>query len=195
VLGGWFQLGASAEMLAALDRVATALGATGAVELPGAETARSAAFVITSSEGGNLHLSDLRRRPQDFDPATRDRLMAGALVPAAALLQAQRFRSLFRGQVAAIFKDTDILLAPATPFSAPRIGQATMVLNGVEIPTRPNIGVYTQPLSFIGLPIVTVPVVTEGLPLGVQVIAAPWREGLALRVARSLESAGVVRAK
>jgi aspartyl-tRNA(Asn)/glutamyl-tRNA(Gln) amidotransferase subunit A len=121
--------------------------------------------------------------------------MAGTLVPATAVLQAQRFRSLFRAQVAAIFEETDILLAPATPFSAPRIGQAMMVLNGVEIPARPNIGLYTQPLSFIGLPIVTVPVVTEGLPLGVQVIAPPWREGLALRVAHNLERAGVVRAK
>jgi AtzE family amidohydrolase len=195
VLGGWFQSGASEEMLAALGRVAAALGATSEVELPGAEAARSAAFVITASEGGNLHLSDLRRRPEDFDPATRDRLMAGTLVPASAVLQAQRFRSLFRSQVAAIFKEADILLAPATPFSAPRIGQAMMLLNGVEIPARPNIGLYTQPLSFIGLPIVTVPVVTEALPLGVQVIAAPWREGAALRVARSLERAGVVRAK
>ncbi|WP_158804370.1 MULTISPECIES: AtzE family amidohydrolase [unclassified Acidisoma] len=195
VLGGWFMSGASAEMLAALGRVAEALGAAREVELSGAETARSAAFVITASEGGNLHLPDLRRRPDDFDPATRDRLMAGTLVPATAVLQAQRFRSLFRAQVAAIFEETDILLAPATPFSAPRIGQAMMVLNGVEIPARPNIGLYTQPLSFIGLPIVTVPVVTEGLPLGVQVIAPPWREGLALRVAHNLERAGVVRAK
>lgn len=195
VLGCWFQSGASAEMLAALGRVAEALGAAREVELSGAETARSAAFVITASEGGNLHLPDLRRRPDDFDPATRDRLMAGTLVPATAVLQAQRFRSLFRAQVAAIFEETDILLAPATPFSAPRIGQAMMVLNGVEIPARPNIGLYTQPLSFIGLPIVTVPVVTEGLPLGVQVIAPPWREGLALRVAHNLERAGVVRAK
>ena len=96
--------------------------------------------MITASEGGNLHLPDLRRRPDDFDPATRDRLMAGTLVPATAVLQAQRFRSLFRAQVAAIFEETDILLAPATPFSAPRIGQAMMVLNGVEIPARPNIG-------------------------------------------------------
>ena len=61
---------------------------------------------------------------------------------------------------------------------------------------RPNIGIYTQPISFIGLPVVAVPVWTEGerLPIGVQVIAPPWREDLALRVARALERDGVVSA-
>jgi AtzE family amidohydrolase len=193
VLGGWFQSGASAEMLAALGRVASALRAAEVV-LDGAETARSAAFVMTMAEGGNLHLPSLRRRPQDFDPATRDRLMAGTLVPATAYLQAQRFRAVFRKAVAAVFAGTDILLAPAVPFAAPRVGQATMMLDGVEVPARPNIGLYTQPISFIGLPVVTVPVVTEGLPLGIQLIAAPWREAAALQVARRLERMGVVKA-
>ena len=88
-----------------------------------------------------------------------------------------------------------MILAPATPCRAPRIGQATIVLDGVEVPARPNIGLFTQPISFIGLPVVAVPIrVDDGLPLGVQVIAAPWREDTALRVARALEQAGVAAA-
>ena len=61
---------------------------------------------------------------------------------------------------------------------------------------RPNIGLFTQPISFIGLPVVAVPVWTGGekLPIGVQIIAPPWREDLALSVARALERDGVVRA-
>jgi aspartyl-tRNA(Asn)/glutamyl-tRNA(Gln) amidotransferase subunit A len=60
---------------------------------------------------------------------------------------------------------------------------------------RPNIGVYTQPISFIGLPVVAVPLPTaSGLPIGVQIITAPWREDLALRIAQALETAGVARA-
>jgi len=56
-------------------------------------------------------------------------------------------------------------------------------------------GLYTQPLSFIGLPILAVPVHRPGrLPIGVQVIAAPWREDLVLRVGAALEKAGVVSA-
>jgi aspartyl-tRNA(Asn)/glutamyl-tRNA(Gln) amidotransferase subunit A len=68
-----------------------------------------------------------------------------------------------------------------------------MYLRGVEVPTRPNIGLYTQPLSFIGLPVVAVPLWTAGgLPLGVQIVAPPWQEALALRVAAHLERAGIV---
>jgi 1-carboxybiuret hydrolase len=75
------------------------------------------------------------------------------------------------------------------------IGQKTFVLDGKEMPLRPNIGVYTQPISFIGLPVVVAPIpVAGGLPIGVQVITAPWREDLALRIARTLETAGVAAA-
>ena len=58
---------------------------------------------------------------------------------------------------------------------------------------RPNIGVYTQPISFIGLPVAAAPVWTpnERLPIGVQIIAPPWREDLALRAAHALQAAGV----
>ena len=69
------------------------------------------------------------------------------------------------------------------------------MLDGKDVPLRPNIGVYTQPISFIGLPVVAVPVPTAaGLPIGVQIITAPWREDVALRIARALEAGGVARA-
>ena len=90
-----------------------------------------------------------------------------------------------------LFKDVDVILAPATPCAAPRIGQQTFKLDGVEMPLRPNIGIYTQPISFIGLPVVAAPAALAPLPVGVQLIAAPWREDVALRVAYALERAGV----
>src|SRR3546814_8635877 len=109
---------------------------------------------MTSASGGNLHIDALRRRARDFDPATRDRLLAGALLPANAVLQAQRFRALFREQVLEAFRHHDLLIAPATPCAAPLLGQPTITVDGEEVPTRANIGLLTQPLSFIGLPIV-----------------------------------------
>ncbi len=94
-----------------------------------------------------------------------------------------------------LFERVDAILAPATPCVAPLIGQKTLVLDGNAIPLRPNIGIYTQPFSFIGLPVVVVPVPPAvGLPIGVQIVTAPWREDVALRIARALESAGVARA-
>jgi AtzE family amidohydrolase len=193
VAGGYFSgSGVAAEAVA---RAAAALGVTRTAEIPEAARARAAAFIITASEGGNLHLADLKRRAGDFDPATRDRFLAGALLPAAWVLQAQRFRRWYREQVLALFGEVDILLAPATPCPAPLIGQETIEIDGAPVPTRANLGVYTQPLSFIGLPIVAAPLQEPGaLPIGIQIIAAPWRESDALRVAGALERAGVAAA-
>ncbi len=189
---GYFRAGAGPEALAALDRVAAALGVTRQVELPEAARARAAAYVISTAEGATLHLERLRTRAADFDPDVRDRLIAGALVPAPFVQQAQKFRRWYRDAVLRLFDDVDVILAPATPCTAPLIGQKTFVLDGVEMPLRPNIGLYTQPISFIGLPVVAVPVVLgDALPIGVQIIAAPWREDVALRVAHDLELRGV----
>ncbi|MEJ0017845.1 MAG: AtzE family amidohydrolase [Acetobacteraceae bacterium] len=193
--GGYFRAGAAPEALAALDTVAAALGATRPIEIPEAARARAAAYIITTSEGAALHLPRLRARPRDFDPDVRDRLIAGAMVPAAWVTQAQKFRRWYRDAVLRLFQDVDAIIAPATPFSAPPIGQKTFMLNGQEVPLRPNIGIYTQPISFIGLPVVAVPVPQpDGLPIAVQIITAPWREDVALRIAYDLEARGVVRA-
>jgi 1-carboxybiuret hydrolase len=194
-LGGYFGAGGEAIVYEAVQRCAAALNTKETVEMPEVHRARAAAFVITNVEGGQLHLERLRKRAADFDPATRDRLIAGNLVPGAWYMQAQRLRSWFQGEVAKLFEKFDLLLAPATPCAAPAIGQQTFTLNGQEMLLRPNIGVYTQPISFVGLPVVAVPLHGLGpLPVAVQIIAAPWREDLALRAAHFLETAGIVRA-
>jgi AtzE family amidohydrolase len=191
--GGYFRAGATPEALAAMDAVAVAVGATETINITDAQRARSAAYVITTTEGAALHLERLRARPDDFDADVRDRLIAGALVPAAAIVQAQKFRRWFREEMLRLFQRVDAILAPATPCVAPFIGQKMFLLDGKEMPTRANIGLYTQPISFIGLPVAVAPVMTAlGLPIGVQIITAPWREDLALRIAQYLETSGVV---
>jgi amidase/aspartyl-tRNA(Asn)/glutamyl-tRNA(Gln) amidotransferase subunit A len=160
------------------------------------EAGRAAAFLITNSEGAALHLPDLRSRPHDFEPLSRDRFLAGALLPAAWVARAQRVRRLYAEQVARLFERFDVLLAAATPGAATPIGTEWFELNGQRLPLRPNMGLLTQPISCIGLPVCAVPVwgAHPSLPIGVQVIAAPWREDLVLRVAAELESAGTVQA-
>lgn len=194
IAGGYFQKNVFPEAVEAIGRVAKALGATKVVDVPEAARARAAAYVITTTEGASLHLDRLRRRPNDFDPAVRDRLIAGAMVPAPLVDRAQKFRRWYRAQFAEIFKSVDVLIAPATPCTAPKLGQVNFNLDGVELPVRANIGIHTQPISFIGLPVVAVPVPLEPLPIGVQIIAAPWREDIALRVAYALEKMGVAAA-
>ena len=195
VADGYFARGGAPEALAVVSQLAEALGVTETVTIAQAARARSAAMVITASEGAQLHLHDLRHRAGDFDPMTRDRFLAGALVPASAYLGAQRFRRWFAAEVRRALGATDVLLAPATPFPAPLIGQREAVVDGETVLTQPYLGCYTQPLSFVGLPVVTVPIVAPGgLPLGVQLVAAPYREAVLLRVAAELERRGLCRA-
>jgi AtzE family amidohydrolase len=195
IADGHFATGGASECHAAVARVAEALGVTRRVTLPEAHRARAAAFVITTSEGAQGHLESLRTRAKDFDPLIRDRFLAGALVPAPLYVRAQRFRAWFRDRVREVFRDVDVILAPTTPWPAPVIGQEKAVFDGAEVLTRPMLGIFTQPLSFIGLPVVSVPIPRPGaLPVGVQVVAAPWNERAALRVAAALEAAGVAAA-
>ena len=194
VASGYMRRGVSPEALEAVVRIAKVFNVTREVEIPEAARARAAAFVITAAEGAALHLERLRSRARDFEPAIRDRQISGAMLPASLVAKAQKFRRWYRIQVLKLFETVDAIIAPATPFTAPRVGQQSIILDDAEVPLRPNIGIYTQPISFIGLPVVSVPVPLAPLPIGVQIIAGPWREDIALRIARTLEQAEVVAA-
>jgi len=191
---GYFEANAERAVAEIVKGVCEQLGVTRSVEIPEAGRARAAAFVITASEGSQLHLPNLKKRADDFEPLIRDRLLANTMIPAAWYLQAQRFRRWYYREVMKLFESVDVILAPATPRPATKIGQDMMKINGVEMLSRPNMGLLTQPISFIGLPVAVVPVGTlEGLPVGMQIICAPWREDLCLRVAAVLEKMGVAK--
>jgi len=193
VADGYFASQGAPEAFAAVDRVAAALGASRRLELPAPGVARAAAMIVTSVEGAELHLPDLIAKAAEFDPMTRARFLAGALVPGAWYAHAQRFRRWYCRELTALFRAVDVILAPATPYPAFSIGQASMKLGDLQLPAAGHLGVFTQPLSFAGLPIVAAPAAEAGaLPLGVQIIAAPWREDLVLRVAAAAEALGVV---
>lgn len=185
------------EVHQAVATFARALKTGRRVTIPEAGRGRAAAYVITTVEGANLHRERLKSRANDFDPAVRDRFLAGLILPGDWLVQAHRFRAWYRARVAEVFRDVDIILAPATPRVAPKIGQVMMRLNGKEMPVRANLGLFTQPISAIGLPVVVAPWAERAgkLPIGVQIIAAPWKEELALRVARRLESIGIAASR
>ncbi len=193
VLGGYFHDNAGAEAREVVALAARTLGAQSEVLWPDAALARAAAFIITASEGGSLHLGDLRTRADDFEPLSVDRFIAGALQPVDWYLRAQRFRRAYRDKVNALFQDWDVLLTPATPVSATPIGTEWLELNGVRQPCRAAMGLLTQPISFAGCPVLTAPMwpAAGAMPLGVQIIAAPWREDLAFRAAQALHEAGV----
>ncbi|OIQ95797.1 biuret hydrolase [mine drainage metagenome] len=193
LLGGYFHDHAGPQARQAARAAADALGAEDEVQWIGVDAARSAAFLITAAEGGQLHIDHLRAQYDQMEPLSRDRLAAGALIPAAWYLQAQRVRARFHARALELFTRYDLLVAAATPVPAQPLGSESFELDGHTLPTRANMGLLTQPISCIGLPVVAAPIrhAPDALPLGVQLIAPPWREDIALHAARLLEAAGV----
>lgn len=171
-------------------------GAIQAGDISAAEICEDAIARIDHSDGkinAFTRTGHLRARRE---AAAVDAMRArGEVLPTlAGCLRVQRFRRLYQDRVNALFADWDVLLAPATPVAATPIGSEWIDINGSAYPARPSLGLLTQPVSFAGCPVVAAPLWptgTTGLPIGVQIIAAPWREDLALRAAYALQSAGV----
>lgn len=194
-LGGYFARGWTPQLAAAIASVADALDAGPVIELPRPDVARGAAFSITAAEAGEFHRQRLSARAADFDPASRDRLIAGLLAPGAWYLKAQRFREWWKHEVARVFEDVDVLIAPATPMTAPGLDEQTFDFDGATLPLRANVGLFTQPITLVGLPVLAAPVHTPGqMPTAVQLVGKPNSEAILLRVARELEQKGVCKA-
>ena len=195
-LGGYFDAHLTPAAAAAVDTACAVLGVTSTVDLgDAAAIGRAAAFIVTASEGGALHLPTLRTRREDMEPLSRERFVAGAILPAAWYVKAQRARAWYRDRMRAAFADADVLIAAATPCAATPIGAEWLDIGETRLPLRPSMGLLTQPISCIGLPVVAAPIARSGaLPIGVQIIAAPWREDLCFRVAAALAARGVAAA-
>ena len=193
LLTGWFQSGGQTEALEAARTIFKALGGTDEVDLPLTPAARSAGFILTASEGGHRHLENLRSRPMDFDPATRDRLIAGALIPDSVISDAEALAVTYIDQLLAALDDFDVLIAPSTPSTAPDIAAGLIEIDGQMVSARANLGLYAQPISLAGVPVLSVPLKRNGaLPIGVQLIAARGRESLLFDLADRLVDAGMV---
>ncbi|AXN02366.1 Asp-tRNAAsn/Glu-tRNAGln amidotransferase A subunit-related amidase [Candidatus Purcelliella pentastirinorum] len=193
LLSGYFYTWCNDEVRNIIDIVSKALGVKDDIDLSDVELARSSAFIITAAEGGNLYWSRLLDTPELFEPFSRERLLAGSIIPANWYIKAQRFRTYFRHKVNDIFNNFDVLIAPATPCSATMIGQKFIRINNTDLLIKSNMGMLTQPISFIGLPVITVPIrVGDNLPIGIQLIAAPFKEDLCFKAALLLEKKGLI---
>jgi AtzE family amidohydrolase len=195
-LDGWFAQKLDAPLVAGLTAIERALGGLSVVSVPEAEAARSAAFVLTAMEGGAAHIDTLRSTPMAYDPAVRDRLIAGALLPPQVLREMQVFRTMFIKRMSSVFERFDVLLAPTVGCRAPRIDDPYVDCGaGQRVPARSHLGMLTQPISFAGLPVIAAPLPVSGLPLGIQLVGAPGSESKLFALAQSLATQGLLGAR
>jgi len=180
------------------------------IELPHAKYAIAVYYIIATAEASsNLArydgvrygfraeeapaLREMYRKTRDegFGPEVKRRIMLGTYVLSAGYydayyLKAQKVRMLIRNDFAAAFAKCDAVLTPTSPSPAFRFGEKVddplaMYLNDI----------YTVTANLAGIPGISVPcgLSAEGLPIGVQLVAAYAREDVLIRVAAQLEQA------
>lgn len=192
-LGGWFRSNGDPGGAAGVDAIGAAFGNSPLIELPLAEAARSAAFLITAKYGGLLHQETLQHNAMGYDPAVRDRLVAGVALSDAKVDAAKAIIQAFNQQLQAALAEFDILIAPTTPSVAPKVSDGWIDVGGRRLSARANLGLYTQPLSVAGVPILSVPLKRPGkLPLGIQLISRKHAEESLFNAAARLVKDGLV---
>jgi aspartyl-tRNA(Asn)/glutamyl-tRNA(Gln) amidotransferase subunit A len=162
------------------------------VEIADIEGNISAQLTVESCEPSTYHQRWLRERPKDYGEDVRLLLEMGELHTAVHYLQAQRYRALLRGQFLDAFKDVDVFVCPTLPFTATKVGEASVVIeDGVEEDMLSAIMQYTGVPSLTGLPSLAVPCGfdDDGLPVGMQVIGRPFDEATLLRAGHAFQGA------
>ena len=174
----------------AVDALATAgacIEEHSAPELP--EAARLNGL-MTTADAAAFHRDRIEQSPGDFGADVLTRLRRGAAYGAADYADARRRQTLLRRAFQSWFVEHggafDAVLLPATPCVAPRIAGLDAVA------TAPLLTRLTAPFNFTGLPALSVPcgVTADGLPVGLQIVGAPWAERRVLRVGRAFEQVG-----
>ena len=189
VLRSYFLECATPEVRAALERAAAVLKDAGAVvddvALPGVAHVAAAAYAVVGSEALAYHSGWLKARPADYDPDVRKRLQLGAFITGAHYVRGQQVRALVRAEVDGALARHDVLLAPATPLTAPRLDERQTTLGDGPSDVRSALIRLTRPFNFSGHPACAVPCgfSTDRLPIGMQVVGRPFDEATVLRVA------------
>ena len=158
------------------------------VRVPDIEALNTTGLVILLSEAAAVHQSHHQRRG-DFGPDVVALLDQGSLIPAVDYVNAQRQRKLLLDEFHALFRTIDCLFTPATPITAPRIGQTEITLNGEKYDTRILATRFARGINVLGFPALSIPYgnSSDGLPIGLQMIARPFEESLLLVLGEALE--------
>lgn len=179
---------------AAFDRACARIQLSGAtlaaVDLPDMAAVTTTARVVLLAEAAAVHERNVIARRDAFGADVLALLDQGRLLPATDYIHAQQLRRQFREQMRAVWAACDVLLTATTATPAPRIGQASIMIEGVEEDVRLASTRLVRGWNLLGNPALSVPagVNPEGLPVGVQVVGPAFAEGLVLRVGQALEA-------
>jgi len=184
-------------------RQLTDLGATvDEVTIPTLPTANVINSIATFTEALEYHDEWMRTRPNDYGADVRRLLESGMAITGVAYVRAQRARAKVLADALAAMERHDVLAAPGSAITAPKVGASRLVGEGEERPraaTRADIEVdavdkilrFTAPFDCTGQPALAIPtgLGSDGLPLSMQIIGRPFDEAAVLQVSAAYEEA------
>ncbi len=190
------------EVVKGVEEAARALSDAGAqvteVEIPDLNLAYDACSTFMLAETAAVHEKHLRECADDMDPWVVERTRAGFFIPATAYIQAQRFRAQWTARVLKeVFGKVDLVLTAATPIPAPLRTADKVTVQGKEYGARLHLIALTRHINFLGFPSTGFPTGfnSEGLPLGAQLIGAPFQDHRTLAAVDQLEKSGAINVK
>ena len=186
-----------AEAVSNLAHEIQALGAEVVeVEIPDVETAFHAATILMVSEAAAVHENNIRDNAEDFDPAVLERIRPGFFIPATSYIQALRFREQWTKRICKeVYGEVDLVLSAATPIPAALRSHSSGTVRGEKIEIRTLMTSLTRLWNFLGGPSTAFPsgMSEAGLPLGAQIMGAPFADHHTLAFVHQLEKRGVVK--
>lgn len=159
------------------------------LKVDGLENAVDAQIIVDACEPSAIHWPWLKDRADQYGEDVRILLQAGLTFTAVEYLQAQRYRSWLRDRFSDLFTQVDMIITPTLPFTAPLIGQETLPIGNGEVSTLLGNLIFTCIPSLAALPAISFPAGFDslGLPVGLQLMAAPGQEALLLRAAHQYQ--------
>ena len=158
------------------------------VQVPDIDAISSASLVILLSEAAALYEPYLDRQ-SEIGMDVRALIYQGRLVPATDYVNAQRLRKVLANEFRALFRSIDCLFTPATPITAPRIGQREVEIDGETLDTRLVTTRFARGFNALGFPALAMPCgeTPEGMPIGLQMVGRPFEENLLFKLGEALE--------
>ncbi|MEM6683590.1 MAG: amidase family protein, partial [Pseudomonadota bacterium] len=195
-LTGYFSAGLERDIADAVDTACRMLCAETAVNVEGTAKARAAGYIIGAHEAAATHAEAMRTRLASFDPQTRARLVAASAIPSVWVATARAFQEMFTHRLDHAFEHNDFLIAPTVRCAAPLLSELRQPTTSAAGYLRATLGLYTQPISLTGFPVLSVPIRVPGspLPTALQVIAKPGGDAALMDFAQtlSLDSKGLL---
>jgi aspartyl-tRNA(Asn)/glutamyl-tRNA(Gln) amidotransferase subunit A len=176
------------QAIAELERLGAAIVD---VDLPPPAEAVPALIGLITPEATEFHLPWLRSRPEDYSPAVRERLELGLLIPATSYLHAQRVRRQLIDRALPVFSEVDVVVMPTSPTAATPLGSDLSASDEADPELLAAAINFTGPFDLLGFPALSIPCgfTLNDLPVGLQLVAAPYEEAKLYAIAHAYEQA------